>query len=312
MLEPAAVATLAPCRSVLLAGAGGGYDVLGAVPLLVQLRAAGKNVHLASLTFSDLEALSPLEREHTAPNLAAVRGEAAVAGLYCPEAWLAGWLASNLDYRQPVWLLDKTGVEPMRVAYELLVEKLSVDAIVLVDGGIDVLLRGDETSLGTPGEDLTSLCAVSAVHCPVKLVACLGMGSELPDGIHHSQFLERVSQLSQIGGFLGTSSLSLLSEAGRAYESAVEYIFSNQRGLRQSHVHRVVLGAMRGVFGPIAEHTWLSPLLPIYWFFDLPSVAATHLFLTSLRGTQTAWEVSAIIEAFRNTTPTRPASAIPI
>ncbi len=312
MLEPAVVASLARCRSILLAGAGGGYDVLGAVPLLLELRGAGKVVHLASLTFSRFDSLSTSALDSTTAHLGSVTGDTAATDRYCPEAWLSDWLRSSLDYVQPVWLLDKTGVEPMRIAYQRLVEKLSLDAVVLVDGGIDVLLRGDETSLGTPGEDLTSLCAVSKISCPVKLVACLGMGSELRDGIRHARFLERVAQLSQIGGFLGTASLSLLTEAGRAYEDAVEHVLSKQAGLRQSHVQRVVLGAMRGVFGSIAEHTWLSPLLPLYWFFDLPAVAATHLFLPLLEGTKTAWEVSAIIEGFRNTAPTRPPSTIPI
>ncbi len=42
---------LAASRCVLLAGAGSGYDVVGAIPLFDSLRAHGKVVHLASLTF---------------------------------------------------------------------------------------------------------------------------------------------------------------------------------------------------------------------------------------------------------------------
>ncbi len=42
---------------------------------------------------------------------------------------------------------------------------------MLVDGGTDILMRGDENGLGTPVEDLTSVAAVTALD---KLAArCL-------------------------------------------------------------------------------------------------------------------------------------------
>jgi hypothetical protein len=296
---------------VLLAGAGGGYDLIGAIPLLVELREAGKTVHLASLTFTDYSTL-PITRVHPVlPNLASVTGSAASRDHYCPEAWLSLWLSENLAYSEPVWLFDKTGVVPLRRAYEALVRDLNLDAIVLVDGGVDAILRGDETSIGTPGEDLTSLAAVSGL-APATFLACLGMSSELRDGICHAQFLQRVSELSRQGAFLGTATLSLLTEAGRAYERAFEFIIQNQAGLRQSHVQRVVLAAMRGQFGAEGIHTWLSPLLSLYWFFSLPAVVATHLFLPSLEGTNTAWEVSAIVEGVRKNLTIQETTRIPI
>jgi hypothetical protein len=58
MLPPAFHQALAGRKRVLLAGAGGGCDVLGAVPLLVELLASGeREVHLASLSFSYLNGL---------------------------------------------------------------------------------------------------------------------------------------------------------------------------------------------------------------------------------------------------------------
>jgi hypothetical protein len=41
-------------RRVLLAGAGGGFDVYAAIPLYLSLQARGVEVHLANLTFTDL------------------------------------------------------------------------------------------------------------------------------------------------------------------------------------------------------------------------------------------------------------------
>jgi hypothetical protein len=302
---------LEPARHILLAGAGGGYDLLGAVPLLVDLEGRGKTVSLASLTFCDYKTLAGVEVHPSLPNLASVNGRCAVSDRYCPEAWLAEWLSRNRGLGRRVWLFDKTGVAPLGAAYRTLARELGIDAVILVDGGIDAVLRGDETSIGTPGEDLASLAAATGIEVPC-FVACLGMTAELRDGICHAQFLARVAELARLGGFLGVVGLSPASEAGVAYERALEFVTARQPNLRQSHVQRVIRAAMSGAFGADAPDVWLSPLLPMFWFFDAEKVAASHLFLNALENTKTAFEVTAIIEAFRKTTDIRPPSRMPI
>jgi hypothetical protein len=46
------------------------------------------------------------------------------------------------------------GVRPLRAALAHLIQTVAADAVVQVDGGVDVILKGDETSVGTPAEDL--------------------------------------------------------------------------------------------------------------------------------------------------------------
>ena len=74
---------LEPAKRVLVAGAGGGFDVLCGLPLYFALRAAGKTVHLANLSLrlgrqvrwdsekeeiiSDREASQMLVRPYRAP-----------------------------------------------------------------------------------------------------------------------------------------------------------------------------------------------------------------------------------------------------
>ena len=41
-------------KTVLIAGAGGGFDVFAGLPLYFWLRNAGKKVHLANLSFTEL------------------------------------------------------------------------------------------------------------------------------------------------------------------------------------------------------------------------------------------------------------------
>lgn len=84
------------------------------------------------------------------PYLARVEHSTKGCDDYFPERYLAELLSV------PVWAIEKVGVAPVRDAYRHLIETLDLDAIVLIDGGTDILMRGDEAGLGTPAEDMTS------------------------------------------------------------------------------------------------------------------------------------------------------------
>jgi len=224
---------------------------------------------------------------------------------YCPEAWLAGFLGRS------IWSFEKVGVRPLRHAYAWLIRELAIDLVILVDGGIDAILRGDETSLGTPSEDLASLAAVSGLGVPAR-VACLGLGAELRDGIAHEQVFARIAELSRAGGYLGAEALLPGTPRGDLYRDAVAHVFAHQDGLKQSHVHKVVVAAMTGEYGTVAPHVWLSALLNMHWWFDLATVARTHLFLRELADTESIWDVAARIEAIRRDVAIQARTSIPI
>jgi hypothetical protein len=325
-------------RRILVAGAGGGYDVLGAVPLLADLEADGREVHLASLSFTYLDGLPEARLIRDVGCLYEVTPAAACRTRYCPEAWLSGFLAERTGAPRSIWSFPKVGARPLARAYEWLIRELSIDLVVLVDGGIDAILRGDEaragsdrpasasartpapcgegppsggTSLGTPSEDLTSVAAVHATGVPAR-IACLGLGAELRDGIAHEQVFARIAELTRAGGYLGANALVPGTPRGDLYRDAVAHVFAHQDGLKQSHVHQVVVAAMGGDYGTVAPHVWLSALLNMYWWFDLAVVARTHLFLRELAETDSIWDVAARIEAIRKDVAIQPRTAIPL
>lgn len=299
---------LAASRRVLIAGCGGGYDVLGAIPIADELTRAGKECFLASLCFTRLDHVEGHEPVSGAPHLFRAVPGAATEDAYCPEAWLAHWRGEGGE----VWCFENVGVRRLRRAYEHLVERLGVDTVIAVDGGVDSILRGDEISLGTPAEDLATLAAVASLPVERKLIACVGFGAEMRDGICHAQVLERVAELAGIGGFLGLWPLLPGSAPARAYQSAAAHIAMHQRGQRASHVHSVVGAALSSEFGPRGEHIWISPLASVFWFFDLEAVARTNLLLPHLMDTDDLWQIAAIIEAMRKEMSIRPRSAIPL
>lgn len=86
-----------------------------------------------------------------------------------------------------VYTIDRSaGVRPSRKIYKILAERLKLDAIVLVDGGTDSVMRGDEDGNGSPEEDMTTIAAMKKVPVQTKILACLGFGVDCFHGVRHS------------------------------------------------------------------------------------------------------------------------------
>lgn len=300
---------------VLIAGAGGGFDVFSGLPLYFRLRELGKRVSLANLSFTRLEAV---EGRTLAPGLVEVDGHTMGPAHYFPEGLLSRWFQLRGEH-VPIFCFERAGVVPLRVAYEALREKLGFDTVVLVDGGTDILMRGDEAGLGTPAEDITSLATVDSLPLRDKLVVCLGFGVDFHHGVCHAHFLESVAALGKQGGYLGVTALLPPMPEVALYRDAVDYV-CHRMPRAPSIVSLSVVTAIEGEYGDVhrTERTrgstlWINPLMSMYWAFDLGAVARRCLYLETLRETQTMWDVSARIEAFRNThEPLRPWMAIPV
>ena len=194
----------------------------------------------------------------------------------------------------------------MHKAYQRLVEELELDAVVLVDGGTDSLMRGDEDGLGTPNEDLTSIAAVNGLEVETKLLVCLGFGVDAFHGVCHHYFLEAVAELTGSGHFLGAFSLLPDHAEARLLDEASRYVFE-QMPEHQSIVVSSILDALRGKFGDhhatdrtTGSELYINPLMSLYWSFHLEGVARRCRYIESLWSTQTQREVSRAILRYRS------------
>ncbi len=300
---PPLFAALAPARDVLIAGAGGGFDVYAGLPLALALWQAGKRVHLASLSFSELELLD--RQVWVDEHVAAIRPETLSPDWYFPEGHLARWLAGR-DLPSTVYAFPPLGVQTLREAYRHLVDRLDVDAIVLVDGGTDILLRGDESGLGTPVEDITSLAAVAGLDVPIRLVSSLGFGIDAHDGVNHVEVLENLAALDREGGYLGALSIPGSSREAVLYREAVAQAQAATPH-RPSIVQGQIAAATGGAFGDVrfSRRTgdgdlFVNPLMAIYFSVDLPRLAARCLYLDRIENTIGRRQVITRIEAFRD------------
>jgi len=315
MLTIPFVRELEPAHNIIIAGAGGGYDVFCGLPLYFALRNAGKQVHLANLTFSPLPR-APESRLTTA--VLRVTAETPLVTTYFPERYLAEWFrAQGQDV--PIYCFERTGVLPLRAAYEALVEQLQLDTIVLVDGGTDSLMRGDETGLGTPQEDVASLTAVSDLNVPRKLLACLGFGIDHFHGVCHWHFLEAVAEMIRSQAYLGMFSLLNEQPEVQSYRAACESVFARMDPA-VSIVSSSILDALAGHYGDYhassrtrGSELWINPLMPVYWTFHAQPVAERILYRSALLNTQSMFEIDKVLNVYRMSHPERrPPRAIPV
>jgi hypothetical protein len=294
---------LAAAERVLLAGAGGGYDIFCGLPLYFALRDAGKQVFLANLSFTPLHSVTG---RHLTEDLVEVTADSEGPRFinYFPEGYLSRWFR-QLGEEVPIYCFGRTGARPLLAAYRILQEQLRPDTVILVDGGTDSLMRGDEVGLGTPQEDIASIAAVDELQVARKLLVCLGFGVDTFHGVCHAYFLEAVAELTRVGGFLGTFSLLADMPEVERYRAAAAAVFASMPN-HPSIVTSSIISALEGRYGDYhaTERTagsklWINPLMALYWCFQLGPVARRILYLDALKQTEDYDEISVLITRFR-------------
>jgi len=305
-------------QNVLLAGAGGGFDIFSGLPLYFGLEAAGKQVHLANLSFSFLPPPQVTKEARLSPSLLKVTADTPVLTDYFPERFLAEWFRKQ-GKEVPIYCFERTGVKPLLASYNALVKHLGVDTIILVDGGTDSLMRGDEAGLGTPQEDISSITAVNELEVEHKMLACLGFGVDYFHGVCHAHFLEAVAELTRARGYLGMFSILEEMREAQLYAQATRYVF-NKMPHHISIVSSSILSAIEGQYGDHhstlrtqSSKLWINPLMPVYWCFKLPQVAERILYKEAVKNTETFADVSGVIKEFRSSYKNiRPREEIPV
>ena len=279
---------LSDCKNLLIAGMGGGFDVFCGLPIYFELKKRGIHAHLANFSFSDIENLDFGTR--LTKTLVGITPRPDRVFPYFPEFHLVNWFKEERKQELTIWCFHKTGAIPLTENYKILCQHLGIDGILLVDGGVDSLVRGDEAEMGTAIEDLTSLYAVDRLsEISIRLLACIGFGAE--QNLTHAHIFENIASLTKAGGFLGSCSLTPQMESYQAYEEALTFVQSNEFQ-DPSVINSSIVSAVRGNYGDyhLTEKTrrsqlWISPLMPIYWFFDFDTVVKQNRLLAEMEGT---------------------------
>lgn len=293
------IVKLKESKNTLILGIGGGYDVFSGLPIYHTLTKMGVNCHLANFTHSPWDNISVFTDIISMTNTCVgVTGNIKSNSDNLPEMYLSSWFKEKKEMDVPVWTFkrDQT-ISEYSESLNVLCSHLDVDALVLVDGGVDSIMVGDEEGSGTMFEDTLTLAAVKNVDVPVKILACIGFGTEVEENLSHYLALENIANITKQGGFYGTCSLVNFMECYKDYESACMHSF-NQPGHRKSHVQTRIIPAAEGEFGDYhmypdekSSDVFISPLMSIYWFFNADAAIYNNAVIPHIEGEQTFFDM---------------------
>ena len=211
--------------------------------------------------------------------------------------YLSSWFRDVKNQDVPVWTLKRDqSVSEYTKSLEILVKHLQIDAILMVDGGVDSIMVGDEEGSGTMMEDTLSLAAVRNMDVPVKILACVGFGTESDEGLSHYLALENMAKMTQQGGFYGTCSLVNYMNCFQEYKAACEHTW-NQPGHKKSHIHTKIIPSAEGMFGDYhmfpmekKKEAFISPLSSIFWFFNAEAAIYNNSVIKVIEEKETFFE----------------------
>lgn len=214
--KPSVEELLRNCESVLIAGCGGGGDLVQSISIMNYARHLGvKHICLATVsvnwwgTFSDgcevfdLDWFQPAE--HISENLVRVQPETKLTGgvgAGKPTYEIA--VAQLVDV--PVYGINLgNGLPGVRDALETIIRLNHCQAFISADIGSDTFFTGEETQVCSPLIDAFSVLCASELDIP----GIYGLNGYGGDGEMHLTHLNRnVGECMRRGGFLGASGLT--------------------------------------------------------------------------------------------------------
>jgi hypothetical protein len=295
-------------KNVLLAAVGGGFDVFNAMTLDFTLACHGIHRHISSYS------VDVGFKESQFVPITGV-GEKDV---YNPEGILASWLNRGpglYDRRPkpnppiPIYKIGKVGPRPLREAYKKLIDKLEIDMIIMMDGGVDSLMIGNEVRKGTVAEEYVNFAALSEIDIK-KVLMSFGFGCEQEEQISHGRVLENMAKLFEQNKVLGACALTRDEADFANYNCSYQYVVDHFPDHKKSHIHPRIIRSIQGDFGwnEFGEKTimksnkpvFLSPLMAIMWFFDGDAVIRNNLLVPAMKDYDTFYDALGLVQSAAN------------
>ncbi|TFG00606.1 MAG: DUF1152 domain-containing protein [Promethearchaeota archaeon] len=307
-------------EKILLCGAGGGFDVLGGVPLYFYLKELNKKIRFASYSFTDF---NNIKGKFINEHCKVINYDTPISRdyIYFPEKILTDWFHNEQNIDVPIYTIKRIGPMLLRKTYEVIFEHFKYDTIILVDGGTDSLLLGNENKLGSFYEDITSIISVDNLKIDniyQTYLMVMGFGVDAHHGVSHYDVLSSIADLVKRDSFLGSLSLTKEMMHVENYISLIEY--ANQKlPHHQSIVHNSIVDAIKGNFGNFhstdrttGSHLFINPLMAQIWFFDTFQMVQRIPYARKLSSARDLDEVERIISEFRRKVGIKRRQSIPL
>ena len=216
MPKPSVEELLRGCESVLIAGCGGGGDLVQSINVMNYAKTLGvKKVCLATVsvnwwgTYSDgcevydLDWFQPSER--IGKNLARILPETKLTGgMGAGKPSYEIVVAQQFDV--PVYAIGLSeGLSGVREAFETIIRENGCELFISADIGSDAFFTGEETQVCSPLIDAMSVLCASEMNIP-GIYALNGFGGDAE--MHMAHLNRNVGEAMRRGGYLGASGIT--------------------------------------------------------------------------------------------------------
>ena len=284
-------------RTVMLCGCGGGFDFVHGMILYPELMRLGKQVIIGSYSFGRPGAIigeTDIFFSRSSVLAKRVTAKSQPRSTYGPEVHLCAFLDQYYPEQAPhsiyaYYARDFT-VPLLTELYEQFIDTHAIDAIILIDGGSDSLMVGDEEGLGDPIEDAVSVTTVAGLcSLKLKLLITIGFGADRFNHVSDAASLRAIAELTRCGGFWGSLSMTPENGGFQFYKSSLDHIYlGHGPGGFRSVIASTIVAATEGWFGcdqvpPLLQKRvkpgdlYFWPLMAMLWAFDVETVAKRSL-----------------------------------
>ena len=309
LFEPSFVRMLADpaVKTVMVCGCGGGFDFVHGQTLYPELKRLGKKVVLASFTFGRVDrfedakpywSYSRCKDESTCVLInGSTKLKKEAEGHYAPDLLVCQFLDIKFPDEAPhsmyTMYARDFSLRALHELYSKICKEHSVDAVVIVDGGTDSIMAGDERGLGDPIEDAVSVGAVSELkNLRWKLLINMGFGCDRFNHVSDASSLRAVAELTRMGGFRGCISLEQTMPCFQYYKELLDYIYKHQSF--HSVIASSIVASGQGWFGcdtvPPSlssrmgpKQLYLWPLMAQLWAFDIDTVVKRSFLIQAIK-----------------------------
>lgn len=288
--KPSVEELLKQCRSVLIAGCGGGGDLVQSISIMNYARNLGvEKICLATISVNwwgmfsdgcevfDLDWFQPAE--HISPNLVRILPQTQLTG-GMGAGKLTYEIAVAREFDVPVYGINLgNGLPGVRDALEQIIRDNGCELFISADIGSDTFFTGEETQVCSPLIDAMSVLCASELDIP-GVYALNGYGG---DGEMHMTHLNRnVGEAMRRGGFLGAGGLTQrdVQDLQRVFDL-----------MGPDDVEQWPCRAARGELGIVyCKRLWGIERIPaaaVTFFFDPDVICEMNPAIQAIRGTKT-------------------------
>lgn len=220
------IMNLQKSKNILIMGMGGGFDVFAGIPIYLTLEKMGMKVNLANYTHANWDSINQhVEAIPMASGCLGVTGNILQASENLPEAYLASWFKEVKGQDVPVWTFKRDqSVKEYSRSLEILVKHLEIDCILLVDGGVDSIMSGNEDKgVLTKKFIETSLVLKSLEGLTVDLIS-VNCNNNV---ISSNEINKKLYKISSQGAFYGGCFIVSYMDSYKKFKIFYDYMVDN-------------------------------------------------------------------------------------